>query len=143
MEFWSTINFWRILFLAMHLLPKGSVALSLDPEMSRRSALQQSFTSASVFAGGIASGFFIDPAAHATPDLSSELPSMASAYQVFPDATPARNPKIKSVAVSLRFRQSILSQPFSFVRTFQILVSVSIPHVCNTNVWLLPSNPGR
>jgi len=85
----------------MHFFPKGCVALSLDPEMSRRSALQQSLTSmtsASVSAGGIASGFLIDPAAQATPDSSPELPSMASAYQVFPDATPARNPKIKSVA---------------------------------------------
>lgn len=95
--------FWRILLVAMHLIPNDSRALSLEPEMNRRMALQRSIgsiSSASFVASGIASGILINSAANATPDSSAESPSIASAYQVFPDATPARNPQIKSIAVS-------------------------------------------
>jgi len=98
-----------VALLVVVLVLEGGDALSLDPKMSRRSALQQSLasvsgasTSAIAIAGGLVSGWKIEPtatAAHAaTPLLASKKSSTLSAYQVFPDATPARNPKIKSIA---------------------------------------------
>ena len=122
----TTKQIWRILLLAMHLIPNSSRALSLEPEMNRRTALQRgvgSISSASFVASGIASEILITPAAHATPDSLAELPSMASAYQVFPDATPARNPKIKPVAVSVDDKCRHLTLP-------TLLAHANIGNIC-------------
>jgi hypothetical protein len=93
--------FWRILLLSSLFVPKGAEPLSPDPEMNRRSALQQSLGSvvSSSAIAGLSSGMsIIDPVAHAA---SFHAPKESSllAYQVFPDATPALNPRIKSVTV--------------------------------------------
>lgn len=92
------------------LLVPGIDALSLDPELNRRSALQKSLasvTSSSAIAGGIASGFWAGPASNsnsnAMADAASPLlaaknsKSSLSAYQVFPDVSPALNPTIKAL----------------------------------------------
>ena len=102
--------------------PAGALAPAPDrpPELSRRSALQR--TVASIYAGGfVATGGVVDAAVTVDPeppetDPLSPLPlpkqqqqpqprlkkpqSFASAYQVFPDVSPALNPQIKSVSVS-------------------------------------------
>lgn len=67
-------------------------ALSFDkPEMNRRSAF-----AAAAAAGGATTGWLVRTVNNAAQ--AEILSDSLQAYQVFPDATPTRNPKLKSVA---------------------------------------------
>ena len=97
-----------LLMLVLLVLPKGNDCLSFDPAMNRRSAFKTaasiSSSAATVAAtGGAATGWLI----RTTDDdaQASSLPSSNDsllAYQVFPDATPKRDPTLKPVTVSER-----------------------------------------
>jgi hypothetical protein len=90
-------------------LPKGNDCLSFDdPMMNRRSIFSSSAaTAATVVAtsGGAMTGWLI-PATDAQASVQQQNLSSDRnedsflAYQVFPDATPKKNPTIKSVTVS-------------------------------------------
>ena len=98
-------------------LPKGNTCLSfdVDPTMNRRSAFKSaavasiSSSAAVAAAGGATTGWLIpttDDDAQALSLPSSNQKNIGNdsllAYQVLPDATPNRNPKLKSVTVSER-----------------------------------------
>ncbi|MGK3754456.1 MAG: hypothetical protein ACI8RD_006765, partial [Bacillariaceae sp.] len=95
-------------------LPKGNDCLSFDdPMMNRRSIFSSSAaTAATVIAasGGAMTGWLIPATDNNNAQAlvqQKNLPSDRNtdsllAYQVFPDATPKKNPTIKSVTVSCK-----------------------------------------
>ena len=99
-----------LLVVVVALLLHGGNGLSIDPEMNRRSAF-----AAVAAAGGATTGWFTRsvPEAHAetaasttTTATTNPLPGGSlSAYQIFPDATPTRNPTIESLAVSKKYER--------------------------------------